>query len=287
VNWWGYVRKPSAQERRQKAARAMSRLSLNGRRLSPVVIEGQKIARSFWGRAWCDNLETYKDYEHRLPRGRSYARNRAVLDLVIAPGRIDALVSGSRIYETRISIKPLSGAHWSRVRAQCAGQISSLIELLQGRLSEPVMRVITDRNDGLFPKPREIEMQCSCPDWATMCKHVAAVMYGVGARLDRQPELLFTLRRVDHSELIAEATELEVTRKSSTSRTLSEDVLGDVFGIEIDRVPVASASVARAADKERTAPRANATKATQAAKGTKVAKAKTASRKPRRRGVGR
>jgi uncharacterized Zn finger protein len=181
-----------------------------------------------------DNLESYRDFENRLPRGRTYVRSGAVLDLQVASGKITALVSGSDLYQVAVTIKPVVSGHWDRIRTQCAGNVGSIIELLEGRLSERVMQVITHRGDGLFPKPAEIRMECSCPDWATMCKHVAAVMYGVGARLDQQPELLFTLRNVDHGELIARAADLAVNRKGAGRKTLADDVLGDVFGVELE-----------------------------------------------------
>ena len=243
LNWWSYTRKPSVGEQRARALRAAQRLSKNrgkdGREPSPVTIEGRAIARSFWGKAWCGNLEAYRDYEYRLPRGRSYVRSGAVLDLAIGPGRIAAVVAGSRPqpYEVEIKIKPLSKAHWSRLKGQCAGEIGSLIELLEGRLSDRVMGMVTDREQGLFPKPREIEMSCSCPDWATMCKHVAAVMYGVGARLDAQPELLFTLRNVEHGELIAAAADLRVPQRGTPRKTIGAGDLSSVFGIELAEAP--------------------------------------------------
>lgn len=233
MNWWSYTRKPSVHERRQKAAREARRFAKSGKAFSPVVIDGRTIARSFWGRAWCENLESYRDFENRLPRGRSYVRSGSVLDLQVVSGQITALVSGSDLYQVAITIKPVVADHWGRIKTQCAGNIGSIIELLEGRLPERVMQVITHRGDGLFPKPAEIQMECSCPDSATMCKHVAAVMYGIGARLDQQPELLFTLRNVDHAELIAQAADLAVTRKGASRRTLADDVLGDVFGIEL------------------------------------------------------
>jgi uncharacterized Zn finger protein len=239
MNRWDFSRKPSVQEQRQKAEREQRRLTKLGRKLSPVVIDDRTIARSFWGKAWCDNLESYRDYEHRLPRGRSYVRNRAVLNLDVTGGQISALVSGSDIYQVEIKIKPLARTHWSRIKSQCAGQVGSLIELLEGRLSERVMRVVTHSSDGLFPKPAEIQMNCSCPDWATMCKHVAAVMYGVGARLDHQPELLFALRKIDHAEIITQAADLEVTRPGSRRKTIADDALGSVFGINLDEPPTA------------------------------------------------
>jgi len=233
MSWWDFERRPSVHEQRQKAMREGQRLAKQGRKLAPVVIEGRKIAVSFWGRSWCENLESYRDYEYRLPRGRSYVRHGAVLDLNMSPGKIAALVCGSEIYEVEITIKPLAQTHWSRIKTRCAGQIGSLIELLEGRLSEGVMRIVTQADEGLFPKPSEIQMACSCPDSAIMCKHVAAVMYGVGARLDAQPDLLFILRKVEHAELVADAADFKAARSGSKRKTIADDQLGDVFGIEI------------------------------------------------------
>ena len=249
MNWWRYTRKPSVLEQRERARREGKQLerkrARSGRTPSPVRIEGRAIARSFWGKAWCENLESYRDYEYRLPRGRSYVRNGAVLDLDIGAGRIQAVVSGTRLYEVDIQIKPLAPAHWGRIKTQCAGEIGSLIELLEGRLSDRVMSIVTDSDLGLFPRPKEIEMSCSCPDWATMCKHVAAVMYGVGARLDAQPELLFTLRNVEHGELIAAATDFEVPQRGTRRKTIEEADLAGVFGIELAEAPDAKSSPKR------------------------------------------
>ncbi|MGH8301079.1 MAG: SWIM zinc finger family protein [Steroidobacteraceae bacterium] len=239
--WWSLARKPSVLEQRRRAARDGNRLAKgpgkSGRALAPVAVNSRKIASSFWGKAWCDNLESYRDYEYRLPRGRSYLRNGAVLDLKIEAGQIAATVSGSSLYQVEITIKPVAAAHWSRLKAQCAGQVGSVIELLEGRLSDRVMQIITHREQGLFPGLKEIEMSCSCPDWATMCKHVAAVMYGIGARLDSQPELLFTLRKVDHGELIAAASDLETTGRGARRKTIAGEDLGSVFGIELAEAP--------------------------------------------------
>src|SRR5690348_11448802 len=176
MNWRDFDPRPTVHEQRQKAMREIRRLEKLGRKLTPVIIEGRKIADSFWGKAWCDNLESYRDYEYRLPRGRSYVRHGAVLDLNVSAGKIAALVCGSEIYEVEINIKPLAQTHWTQIKTRCAGQVASLIELLEGRLSQNVMRIVTDSSGGLFPKPAEIQMTCSCPDSATLCKHVAAVM---------------------------------------------------------------------------------------------------------------
>ena len=230
--WAPYV--PVA-ERRRRAMRKMESLRKKGVDIQPVQIEGHKIAKTFWGEAWCNHLESFSDYENRLPRGRTYVRNGSVCHLAIAKGKIEAKVSGSEIYSLRIRIKTLPGRKWNAVKRKCSGQIGSLIELLQGSLSDNVMEVVTDRKDGLFPLPGEISFDCNCPDWAVMCKHVAAVLYGVGARLDEKPELLFKLRGVDHEELIdadAEAAVSAATTKG-TSKRLDTDALSDVFGIDI------------------------------------------------------
>jgi uncharacterized Zn finger protein len=225
----------------------MEKLRKKGVNIQPVKIEGRQIARTFWGQAWCDHLEKFSDYENRLPRGRTYVRNGSVCHLDVQKGQIAAKVSGSEIYNIKITIKPLPKEKWRRVKQASAGQIGSLLELLQGKLSDHVMAVVTDRDRGLFPRPAEISLDCSCPDWADMCKHVAAVLYGVGARLDERPELLFLLRGVDHSELVSEeAAKAVVTKARKISRrTLDESKLSEVFGIDL--APVSGTKVARTA----------------------------------------
>ena len=240
-DWRPYV--PVAQ-RRAQAILKMEKLRKKGVNIQPVRIDGRQIVRTFWGRAWCEHLEKFSDYENRLPRGRSYVRNGSVCHLDIQKGRIAAKVSGSEIYDIQVTIKPLPKDKWRRVKDSCAGQIGSLLELLQGRLSDHVMTVVTDKDRGLFPRPGEISLDCSCPDWADMCKHVAAVLYGVGARLDQQPDLLFVLRGVDHSELVAaDAAKAVVARiRKTRQRTLDESELSEVFGIDVAPAPAAGAA---------------------------------------------
>jgi uncharacterized Zn finger protein len=207
------------------------------RQLFPVApIQGNKIARSFWGQAWCTNLESYSDYANRLPRGRSYVRHGCVADLQVDRGRVTALVSGTDLYKIEISIKPLPVARWAAVTTKCAGQIDSLVALLRGNLPDPIMEVVTSRDHGLFPSPREIDLDCSCPDWADMCKHVAAALYGVGARLDEKPELLFVLRGVDHLDLLegAAAAATGAAALPTGAKVLDPSDLSSLFGIEID-----------------------------------------------------
>jgi uncharacterized Zn finger protein len=235
---WHYGFRPyvPVAQRRREAQRELEKMRKKGLDVLPIVIGGRVIAKTFWGKAWCENLESYSDFVNRLPRGRMYVRNGSVVHLEIQSGRISALVSGSELYSVEITISSLPDLHWKSVKSQCAGQIGSLVELLQGRLSRSVMDVVTQRGGGLFPKPAEIKMTCSCPDWAGMCKHVAAVMYGVGARLDDKPELLFLLRKVDHLELIAGAVDgapIAGTGKSRGKKTIAARDLADVFGIEM------------------------------------------------------
>ncbi|MCU0982307.1 MAG: hypothetical protein MUF25_24385 [Pirellulaceae bacterium] len=231
--WRPYV---SVRQRRAQAQTKMNALRKKGVDIQPVEIEGRKIAKTFWGEAWCDHLESFSDYANRLPRGRTYVRNGSVCHLEINQGEILAKVAGSELYNLRIQIKTLPANKWKAIKARCAGEVGSLLELLQGKLSGHVMQVVTDRNEGLFPLPGEISLKCDCPDWAVMCKHVAAVLYGVGARLDQKPELLFKLRGVDHEELIAADAEAAVSAATSRgkSKRLNGGELSDVFGIDLD-----------------------------------------------------
>ena len=229
MEWRPYV--PVAK-RRARARREMNKLRKKGRDIQPIEIEGRTIARSFWGKRWCEHLESFSDYANRLPRGRTYVRNGSVCHLAIRPGRIDAIVSGSELYDVTIRIDKLKAAVWKSIKTRCSGQIGSMLELLQGKLSRQVMGVVTDRARGLFPKPGEIRFDCTCPDWATMCKHVASVLYGVGSRLDDRPESLFLLRGVDTAELIA--TEMALPGDTSTDDALADDALAGIFGIDLD-----------------------------------------------------
>jgi uncharacterized Zn finger protein len=209
--YYGFARHVPVAQRLAGGRRKLAKLAKKrGRPVAPVKIEGRAIAKTFWGKAWCRNLERYSDYENRLPRGRTYVRNGSVLDLHIAEGKVEAHVAGSELYTVTIALGRLAAPRWKKIIASCAGKIGSLIGLLRGELSAGVLAALTDAKTGLFPEPREITLRCSCPDGATMCKHVAAVLYGVGARLDERPELFFLLRQVDQAELIAGAGAADV-----------------------------------------------------------------------------
>jgi uncharacterized Zn finger protein len=235
---YGYGWKPyvSVAERRKKAEREMAKLRKKGYEAAPVVLQGRKLATTFWGKAWGDNLESYSDFANRLPRGRTYVRNGSVVDLQIDGGEVNAMVMGSELYQVTVNVSPLPKARWNSICKDCSGSIDSLVELLQGRLSKAVMERVCQQKTGLFPAPADIKLSCSCPDWASMCKHVAAVLYAIGARLDAQPALVFKLRAVDEGELIAGAAKGRTLGTTSpvSAKILDGDDLSALFGLEME-----------------------------------------------------
>ncbi len=233
--WRPYV---SVAKRKAKATRHVERLRKQGKTVCPVEIQGRKIATTFWGKGWCDTLESFSDYDNRLPRGRTYARNGSVIDVQINPGHVKALVSGSSIYTVNVTVAPTPKPLWQAAVARCAGKIDSVVELLSGRLSQGVMEVLATTQGGLFPTHSEIRTTCSCPDYATLCKHIAAVLYGIGARLDHEPELLFTLRQVEPLDLITAVETTTLAQPTDpTNQLLADDDLSALFGIDLDDEP--------------------------------------------------
>ncbi len=230
-SWRPYV--PVAQ-RRKNGEKAAAKLIKKGEKIEPIKINGRTIAKSFWGKAWCVHLESFSDYANRLPRGRTYVRNGSVIHLKIEEGKVTAFVQGTDLYKIAVEIKSLDTKKWEVISERCSGEVGSVIELMQGKLSDEVMKTITDRHQGLFPKPEEISLKCSCPDSAYLCKHLAAVMYGVGSRLDNEPELLFKLRNVDHMELISNATIKTSGKGVEKSKSLEGQDLSSLFNIELD-----------------------------------------------------
>ena len=242
-DWAPYV--PVAQRKSQAIKHVAALAKKEKREPSPVKLEGRKIATTFWGSAWCDNLQAYSDFANRLPRGATYVRNGSVVDLVIKPRSISAIVAGSDVYTVKITIEGVAKPAWNKIKKECSASIDSLLDLLGGRFSDGVMKTLTQKGTGLFPSPREIKMSCSCPDYSYCCKHLAAVMYGVGNRLDKQPELLFLLRDVNHQELVSEAMaegnlERELSEGKSKDQTLAGVDLGALFGIELESAGAAA-----------------------------------------------
>ncbi len=239
--YYGFPEYVPVSEKKARAKKAMEKLKKKNSFLEPVIIDGSKIARSWWGIAWCKNLERYADYENRIGRGRSYVRHGCVLDLKITPGEINALVQGSRSkpYSITVKIKPVNKSIWKNIKETCSGKIENLGDLLEGKLPKEMEDLLTLKGKGLFPAPAEISFNCSCPDWADMCKHVASVLYGIGARFDSDPKLFFILRDVKIDELVTQAVKEKtdkMVKKSlvKTRRVMDDKNLNDVFGINLN-----------------------------------------------------
>ena len=237
MSWYEYGGYESAAAIKARIQREIKKRRKKGDAFVPTECKVARgiPAKTFWGKAWCTNLESYSDYENRLPRGRTYLRKGAVYDLSIGPGEVSACVAGSEIYEVQISIGLLKKARWTALKQAVSGEVRNLVDLLSGELGDGVMEAVTDPNSGLFPAPKEIRLNCNCPDWADCCKHVAAVMYAIGVHLDDAPELLFKLRKVDHAELIQTAAEQVPSLEShdSSAQILVADELGELFGIDL------------------------------------------------------
>jgi uncharacterized Zn finger protein len=244
---WDYE---EAQERKERLQREIAKRQKRGEKFEalPAPAGQKKLSTTFWGQAWCRNLESYQVYETRLPRGRSYLRQGNVYNLEIEPGKLSAVVAGSELYDTSITIKPLPKEQWQQIVESSAGQVGSMLDLLAGKLGDGLMKVLTDPDGGLFPKPKEIRFNCSCPDHADMCKHVSAVLYGLGVLLDTKPELLFTLRGVDQAELLSNASSAAITDLSADTGDLAGVDLSAIFGIDLnmDALPEPPAKKKRA-----------------------------------------
>lgn len=238
MSYWGggYPSYVSVAQRRAKAEKAIAKAQKSGGNFAPIAAYRGAVAKSFWGKAWCDNLEAYSDYANRLPRGRTYVRNGSVIDLQVNAGEVQARVMGSNLYTVLVQVQPVMAVQWQAICLDCASSIDTLVELLQGKLAQPVMQRICLPKTGLFPAPKEISFRCSCPDSAGMCKHIAAVLYGIGARLDHQPDLLFALRKVNAKDLVAQATGglPKAGKRTSTAKVLDDSALADVFGLDMD-----------------------------------------------------
>jgi uncharacterized Zn finger protein len=244
MSYWGYPKYVSVGQKMARAEKKLKQLRKKMPDIRPVILTGNSLARTWWAKSWNDNLERYADYDNRIGRGRSYLRHGAVLDLKIAPGKVTALVMGTAAnpYEIKITIQPVPASHWQTIKKQCQGQLKSLQDLLAGKFPKSLAEIFFTQDKGLFPTPKAIGFHCSCPDSAFMCKHIAAALYGVGARFDEDPSLFFTLRGVDTGELIADALQdstdelLNKTRKK-TAKVIDDADLADLFGIDMELKP--------------------------------------------------
>jgi uncharacterized Zn finger protein len=235
---WGYYEYVPVAKKRQNAEKALATLKKKRPDIKPVVIAGNKIAKTWWGIAWNKNLESYADYSNRIERGRAYVRNGFVLDLQIEPGVVAAIVAGSgrNPYSIKITIDTLSKVKWERITEICGRSIAGIDQLVRGQFPKELETLFTQKGEGLFPSPKEIKFSCDCPDWAGMCKHVAAVLYGIGARFDEDPALFFKLRNIEIEALIKKSIEekMENMLKNSgkkTRRVIKDADIGGLFGI--------------------------------------------------------
>lgn len=248
--WWSYE---DVQKQKERLQREIAKRKKRGEKFEVLAAPAgqKKLCATFWGQAWCRNLESYQQYESRLPRGRSYLRQGNVYNLEIEAGKLGAVVAGSELYDTSIHIQPLPKKQWRKIVEQGSGQVGSMLDLLAGKLGDGLMRLLTDPKDGLFPKPKEIRFDCSCPDHADMCKHVSAVLYGVGVLLDTRPELLFTLRGVDQAELLSNASSAAVTDLSANAGDLAGADLSAIFGIDLAAEPPVIEEIRKPVKKKR------------------------------------
>ncbi|MDR1765042.1 MAG: hypothetical protein LBR77_02905 [Lachnospiraceae bacterium] len=233
MSWgYGYYQKPSAATIAKRIAKKRKQLEKTLGELQPITIEGRKLATTWWGKSWDENLERYADYENRIGRGRTYCRNGSILHLQISEGAVYALVAGTSLYEVHIRIDPLSDAKWKGICSACAKRVDSIAALVEGRFPKELADIFMKQGDGLFPTPKEIHMACDCPDWAGMCKHIAAALYGVGSRLDQDPLLFFTLRGVEPGELIKKSVEEKMQSLLAHANQTSDRIIDDPAQVE-------------------------------------------------------
>lgn len=255
---WGYAPYVSVGQKKAKAAKKREQLMKKNPGLKPVLLAGHALARTWWGKSWNENLERYADYSNRIGRGRSYVRHGAVLDLQIEPGAVKALVQGSQSkpYSIAIEITHLHKNTWNEIKLACEGKLESMQELLMGEFPKSLGEIFMQKEAGLFPSPKEIRFSCSCPDWADMCKHVAASLYGIGTRLDTEPSLFFKLRKVDVGDIVSQAVEdktqklLQKAEKKS-KKVLEDSRLSEIFGIEMEEESAPKPSIKKPKAKAR------------------------------------
>jgi uncharacterized Zn finger protein len=234
----GFSEYESVAQKRARAARRLAKLRKENPQIAPIIIEGRTIAKSWWAKAWVRNLESYADYANRIARGKGYLRYGMVLDLIIEKGVVDALVmgSGSSTYRVHVQIDPLSDARVTDIARFCGDRLTDTAQLAEGRFPKEFSERFLDQKQGLFPSPKEIHFSCSCPDHAYMCKHVAAVLYGIGTRFDDDPLLFFKLRNIPTEDLIKRSVDVKMTSmlknaRKKTPRVISDEDIDELFGL--------------------------------------------------------
>ncbi|MCL1893852.1 MAG: SWIM zinc finger family protein [Holophagaceae bacterium] len=222
---WGYFDYVPVSTKRANAEKEIIKRRKKTPDIAPVVIEGKKIAKTWWGVAWIENIESYADFQYRLERGRTYVRNGFVIDLKIDRGVIKALVMGTKVYTVEVTISPLDAAKWVELSTRCGHRIDNLQALIEGKFPKGLDELF--KGSELFPSPKEIVFSCSCPDWAYLCKHVAAVLYAIGARFDADPTLFFKLRGVNFEELLKRSIDEKMRSMLANAKKKSHRVIKD------------------------------------------------------------
>ncbi|WP_129596215.1 SWIM zinc finger family protein [Anaerophilus nitritogenes] len=238
MSFYGFGEYITVAKKKENAQKSIEKLRKKNPNISPVIINGNAIAKKWWGKAWNTNLESYADLKNRIGRGRSYVRHGAVLDLQIKTGQVEALVQGSssKPYSVLIQIDELDQGKWTRVIEICNHRIDTMETLIAGEFPKEFDELFKESKNGLFPSLKEIHFQCSCPDSAVVCKHIAAVLYGIGARLDNDPILFFKLRNIDFESLLKKSIEEKMksmlqNADKNSKRVIDEDEVFDLFGI--------------------------------------------------------
>jgi uncharacterized Zn finger protein len=202
----------------------------------PIKVEGGIESRSqrgafaanWWAKRWLAVLESY-GIGSRLQRGRSYARGGQVLNIDVQPGSVKARVQGSQAqpYKIKIEVKQLTDADWERVLDTISEQAIFAAQLLDGTMPQEIESAFEAARISLFPRdPRDILTDCSCPDYANPCKHIAAVYYLLGEQFDLDPFLIFTLRGRTREQVI-EA--LRARRAAAAGESGAEETSVEAF----------------------------------------------------------
>jgi uncharacterized Zn finger protein len=207
----------------------------------------RQFGATWWGEAWVDALENRADLDpNRLPRGRTYARQDRVARIAIEPGRITALVRGSRAlpYKVTVAVPVLTDEAWERVVAAIAGRAAHAAALLDGELEPGVLADAHEAGVDLLPGAGDVAPRCSCPDWADPCKHAAAVCYLVADDLDHDPFLLFALRGRTRDALLSQVRE---RRRTDAAQARGADDAEPDHDLAASQPPVDPGVVARSA----------------------------------------
>ena len=232
-NFWGqnYTTVASLKAR---AARATKTL----KDAEPVIPHPhtRKMCLTWWGQEWCNNLESYADYRSRLERGRRYVRSNTVVDLKIFANQVKAKVQGTDLYEVTVDFAKPKPADIEKIKKLTGNRIANVEMLLKGNFPDELKELFTQNKPGLFPTPEEIKFDCDCLDWADMCKHVAAVMYGIGIRIDADPLQFFKLRGIDIDEFLTQVVDDKVANMLKNIDVKSDRIMKDanvatIFGI--------------------------------------------------------